>query len=91
MSNRLGILIPHFQFEYVHEFKVTRTRSLRLSCSIRPAPPAVEGSDVAGFMTSGWACRCLRQWPVGLPVYEKLLGQQGTSKDSIAIGIRIEF
>ena len=54
---------------------------------------AVAGSDVdQSFMNLGLGLSAVfTKGRSAFLYYEKLLGQQGTSKDSIAIGIRIEF
>jgi len=94
MSTAWGILIPHFQFEYVREFK-DDPDALTSTLVFDPTGTqiAVAGSDVdQSFMNLGLGLSAVfTNGRSAFLYYEKLLGQQGTSKDSIAIGIRIEF
>ncbi len=94
MSTAWGILIPHFQFEYVREFK-DDPDALTSTLVFDPTGTqiAVSGSEIdQSFMNLGLGLSAVfTNGRSAFLYYEKLLGQQGTSKDSIAIGIRIEF
>ncbi|MEO6065412.1 MAG: autotransporter outer membrane beta-barrel domain-containing protein, partial [Lysobacterales bacterium] len=94
MSTAWGILIPHFQFEYLREFKSDPDALLsRLVFDPTGTQIEVTGSDVdQSFMNLGLGVSAIfANGRSAFMYYEKLLGQEGTSKDSLAIGIRIEF
>ena len=93
-SQSWGVLMPHVQVEWEHEF---RTDPYRLEAHFLNDPTAtpflVQGDPIDNdFFRLGLGLSfVLTGGKSGFVYYEKTLGREGITQDNLALGIRIEF
>jgi outer membrane autotransporter protein len=94
MSTSWGVLLPHLQVEYLHEFEdsaddiVARFANDPTGTAILVPQAAIDtgyfnlGLGLSGVFANGRSA---------FLYYERRAGQSGYSQDSLALGVRIEF
>ena len=88
-----GVFIPHFQLEWQHEY---RNDPAIVNVSLLSDPTILltsngDSLDSNSFRLGLGASFVLTGGRSGFIFYEKMLGNNRTSQDSLALGIRIEF
>lgn len=89
-----GVLIPHFQAEWQHEFKDDPSEvEAHFLYDPTATPFKVTGDplDSDFFRLGVGMSMVLTRGKSGFFYYEKLLGRDGISQDNLALGLRIEF
>ncbi len=93
-SQSWGVLMPHMQVEWEHEFKSDPYRLEARFLNDPTATPIVVHGDAidSDFFRLGFGLSAI--WAggkSGFVYYEKTLGRAGITQDNIALGLRIEF
>ena len=93
-SQSWGVLLPHVQVEWEHEFKDDPYRlEARFLNDPTATPIVVHGDPIdSDFFRLGFGLSAI--WAggkSGFIYYEKTLGRAGITQDNIALGLRIEF
>lgn len=93
-SHSWGVLIPHMQFEWEHDFQ-DNPNNLEAHFLADPTatPIIVHGAKVdTDFGRLGFGLSfILTGGKSGFVYYEKTLGRDGITQDNLALGIRLEF
>jgi outer membrane autotransporter protein len=93
-SHSWGVLLPHVQVEWEHEFKSDPYRlEGRFRSDPTSTPILVTGDPIDNdFFRLGFGLSFIfTGGKSGFVYYEKTLGREGITQDNIALGIRIEF
>ena len=89
-----GVLIPHFQAEWQHEFKDDPSEveaHFLYDPTATPFKVTGDALDTDFFRLGVGMSMVLTRGKSGFFYYEKLLGRDGISQDNLALGLRIEF
>jgi outer membrane autotransporter protein len=93
-SANWGVLIPHLQAEWQHEFKDDPSEvEAHFLYDPTATPFTITGDklDTDFFRFGLGLSMVLTHGRSGFFYYEKLIGRDGISQDSLALGLRIEF
>ena len=93
-SHDWGVLIPHMQFEWEHEFQNDPNRlEARFLADPTATPILVHGATVdTDFGRLGFGLSFIfTGGRSGFVYYEKTVGRSGITQDNLALGIRLEF
>lgn len=89
-----GVLIPHFQFEWEHEFESSLDDLSARFINDPSGTPIVieeEGYDGDFFRLGLGLSMIFSQGRSGFFYYERYLARDGVSQDHLALGLRLEF
>ena len=93
-STSWGVLTPHFQFEWEHEFN-TDPGAITARFVNDPTGTTIVLSDApydADYFRIGLGLSAIMsKGRSGFMYYDKTLGRDGISQDNLAIGFRLEF
>jgi uncharacterized protein with beta-barrel porin domain len=93
-SHDWGVLIPHMQFEWEHEFQNDPNHlEAHFLADPTATPIVVHGNTIdTDFGRLGFGLSfILTGGRSGFVYYEKTLGRDGITQDNLALGIRLEF
>lgn len=94
ISTNWGVLTPHFQFEWEHEFNSDPGAATARFVN-DPTGTEIELSDEpydADFYRIGLGLSAIMsKGRSGFMYYEKTIGRDGISQDNLALGFRLEF
>lgn len=93
-SAEWGVLMPHFQFEWEHEFKDDpQALTARFLNDPTHTPMSVTGDKVdTDYFRMGFGLSMvLTKGRSGFFYYERMFARSGLSQDNLAVGVRIEF
>ena len=93
-SANWGVLIPHLQAEWQHEFKDDPSEvEAHFLYDPTATPFTITGDklDTDFFRFGLGLSMVLTHGRLGFFYYEKLIGRDGISQDNLALGLRIEF
>ena len=93
-SQSWGVLLPHIQVEWEHEFKSDPYRLEAQFLNDPTATPILVTGDAidSDFFRLGFGLSFIfTGGKSGFVYYEKTLGRQGITQDNLALGIRLEF
>ena len=94
ISTNWGVLTPHFQFEWEHEFNSDPGAATARFVN-DPTGTEIELSDApydADFYRIGLGLSAIMsKGRSGFLYYEKTIGRDGISQDNLALGMRLEF
>jgi outer membrane autotransporter protein/uncharacterized repeat protein (TIGR01451 family) len=93
-STSWGVLIPHFQFEWQHEFEDDPAKvEMRFLADPLGTPFSIEGDPIdTDFFRFGVGMSfVMTKGRSGFFYYERLISRERFSQNSLALGIRLEF
>ncbi len=93
-STNWGVLIPHLQAEWQHEFKDDPSQveaHFLYDPSATPFTITGDKLDTDFFRIGLGLSMVLTKGRSGFFYYEKMIGRDGISQDNLALGLRIEF
>jgi len=93
-STDWGVVTPHFQVEWEHEFKDDpKAITARFLADPTGAPFTLSGEEVDSdyFRMSVGLSIIMTKGRSGFLIYERTLGRNGFDQDNLGFGLRIEF
>jgi outer membrane autotransporter protein len=93
-STDWGVVTPHFQLEWEHEFKDDpQALTARFLADPTGTPFSLSGEEIDAdyFRMSVGLSIIMTRGRSGFVLYEHTLGREGYSQDNLGLGIRIEF
>jgi outer membrane autotransporter protein len=93
-STDWGVVTPHFQLEWEHEFKDDpKALTARFLADPAGQPFTLSGEDVDTdyFKLSVGLSLILTRGRSGFVIYERTVGRDGFDQDNLGLGLRIEF
>ncbi|MGH6719854.1 MAG: autotransporter outer membrane beta-barrel domain-containing protein, partial [Alphaproteobacteria bacterium] len=93
-STDWGVVTPHFQVEWEHEFKDDpKALTARFLADPNGTPFSLSGEEIDTdyFRMSVGLSIIMQRGRSGFLIYEKTIGREGFSQDNLGFGLRIEF